>query len=235
MYALPRGSNSPITLHVRARGCVPESTGPAADSPTYIPAPPIANFSASATASAGATVTFTDTSSPQATSWLWIFGDGTFDTKQSPTHVFSNRGGYSVALIASNGAGSSVKSQSLTVQSIVPLAARTVRRDFDSSDPERPRLSNVVLEGTGKTWLSLSTTEGEEVIVYLRFLDESGALVEERRLSLSPGQDALYDLGAYGLSGTYSLELVSSRAFSSAVIETAPSREPRKRAFDERP
>ncbi len=227
--APPRGSNSPITLQVRARACTPEQPGGAADSPTYSPAPPVANFSASGPISAGASVTFTDTSTPQATSWLWLFGDGGFDTRQSVTHTFANRGIYSVVLIASNGAGSSVKTNQQTVQSLRPLQRYVVSTgSFDASDPERQRLSGVRLARTGETWLAISSPEDEaEVIVYLRFLDEEGNLAQERRLSIAPGQDTLYDLAAYGLTGTYSLELVSTRRFTASLVEVAPDEEAR--------
>lgn len=227
--APPRGSNSPITLRVRARGCAPEQPGPEATSATISPAPPVANFSASGPISAGASVTFTDTSGPQATSRLWLFGDGGSATTQSTTHTFANRGIYTVVLIASNGAGLSVKTNQQTVQSLRPLSLRAVpTRWFDSTDPGRRRLAGVRLAEGSPTWLRISAPEEEaEVIVYLRFLDEEGNLVEERRLSIAPGQDALYDLAAYGFKGTYSLELVSAQRFTPSLVQLTADDEDR--------
>ncbi len=69
-----------------------------ADSTTYSPAPPVASFSVGP--APGTTFTFTDTSTPQATSWLWLFGDGGFDTTQSVTHTYSSAGIYTVSLVA---------------------------------------------------------------------------------------------------------------------------------------
>lgn len=45
------------------------------------------------------TVTFTNTSK-NATSWIWLFGDGTFDsTKNPPPHIYFDTGAYTVTLI----------------------------------------------------------------------------------------------------------------------------------------
>ncbi len=225
--APPRGSNDPITLHVRGRACNPEVAGSAVDSPTYSPAPPAASFSASAPASPGATVTFTDTSDPQATSWLWLFGDGAIATTQSTNHTFPSRGIYSVVLVASNGAGSSQTSHPQTVQSIasLPQGIRSTRV-FDTTDPERQRLERARIAGPGGSWLHIFSGEGEEIVVYLRFRDALGRLARERRLSVAPGQEALYDLGAYGLHGVWTLELVSAHKFD-AFLEERDSNGPK--------
>src|SRR5207302_1283204 len=118
--ASPRGSNNPITLHVRGRACNPESAGTAVDSATYSPAPPVASFTTSVN---GLSVTVTDTSKPQATSWLWLWGDGTFDAVQAPpAHTYSVSGNYPIVLVATNGAGSSSSMQRAQTLAIsVPL------------------------------------------------------------------------------------------------------------------
>jgi len=63
---------------------------------------PVASFTASPTAgSTPLTVQFTDTSdagSSPITSWFWTFGDGTSDSRQNPTHVYTQAGTYSVSL-----------------------------------------------------------------------------------------------------------------------------------------
>ncbi len=50
----------------------------------------------------GSTFSFVD-SSTNATSWLWLFGDGQSDTVQNPTHTYSQPGNYQITLIVSNG------------------------------------------------------------------------------------------------------------------------------------
>ena len=54
------------------------------------------------------TVQFTDTSTNFPTSWLWDFGDGGSSTEQNPSHTYLTDGVYTVALTATNSAGSNV-------------------------------------------------------------------------------------------------------------------------------
>jgi PKD repeat protein len=217
----PRGRSDPLQLHVRAVGCAP---GPAADSPVYSPQAPAASFSASGPVAPGATVTFTDTSDPQATSWLWLFGDGQIATTQSVVHTFTAAGTYSVVLIASNGAGSSMAVRSQVVQSETVTAGRaTSTRPFEAGEAGRQRLDDVRLAGPRKTWLHASAPGAEdETILYLRFLDDRGRLVLERRLSIAPGEEAVFDVGAFGIRGDYSLEAVSARDVRVEIVETGP-------------
>jgi gliding motility-associated-like protein len=60
----------------------------------------------------------TDTIHPtKGQSWIWDFGDGTFDTAQNPTHVFTETGFYNVKLVYSNGfcEDSIIKTQSIEI------------------------------------------------------------------------------------------------------------------------
>jgi len=52
------------------------------------------------------TVQFLDTSTGSPTSWQWSFGDGSTSSLQSPNHVYSNPGKYTVSLTISNAQGS---------------------------------------------------------------------------------------------------------------------------------
>jgi PKD repeat protein len=51
-------------------------------------------------------VAFADTSTGTPTKWKWTFGDGTSSTTKNPTHKYSKAGSYTVALTATNAAGS---------------------------------------------------------------------------------------------------------------------------------
>jgi uncharacterized repeat protein (TIGR01451 family) len=213
----PRGNNDPITLHVRAR-CNDSVTGPEASSPTYSLAPPVANFTFSA-ARVGSPVTFTDTSSPQATSWLWIFDDGATSTLQSPTHTFATAGTHRVALIASNGSGTSqvIKDVLVSAATTGSGAAPSSTRAFATSDGERWTLEDVPISAGGALFLHVAAEGAGQTVVYLRFLDPEGRLVLERRLAIAEGESASNDVAAYGLAGIYRLELVSSRPIDATL------------------
>ena len=226
--APPRGTNDPISLTVRARACNPSVAGPEVSSTVVSPVSPGANFSFTSPAQATRPITFTDTSSPQATSWLWLFDDGTSETAQSPTHAFSTVGVHQVALIASNGSGSSVKVVSISVvtASASIVTASRERQAFDpTNDPGRRRLSAVRLRGEGHTLLALRSLESDDAVVYLRFLDRAGNAVAERRLVAPADHEATQDIGAYGLSGQYTLEVVlSGRVVAALISDSAPPR-----------
>jgi PKD repeat protein len=221
--APPRGANDPITLHVRAH-CNADVAGPETASPTYSLAPPAADFTFSG-ARVGVPVLFTDTSSPQATSWFWIFDDGGTSTVQSPAHTFTTAGTHQVALIASNGSGSSQKIKDVPVSaaSTASGATTTSLRSFETSDGRRWRLRNVKISTGRPAWLKVTSSEASEVVVYLRFVEGDGRVVLERRLSVAPGESAVNDVAAYGLEGTFTLEIVPDRAVS-AVLEEPDKR-----------
>ena len=68
---------------------------------------PVAAFSASPTSgNSPLDVTFTDSSTGTPTAWSWNFGDGTNSAIQNPKHTYSTAGTYTVALTATNAAGS---------------------------------------------------------------------------------------------------------------------------------
>lgn len=68
---------------------------------------PIANFSSSSVNSCSGEVTFYDISlcNPDATAWLWDFGDGTSSTEQNPTHVYNINSMYDISLDVTNANG----------------------------------------------------------------------------------------------------------------------------------
>lgn len=51
------------------------------------------------------TVQFTDLSTGIPTSWLWTYGDGETGAVQNPSHTYTEVGGYTVSLSATNGDG----------------------------------------------------------------------------------------------------------------------------------
>jgi gliding motility-associated-like protein len=63
-----------------------------------------ADFSSGRTGCVGYPVTFTDNSVSDTTirSWKWLFGDGSTDTVQNPTHTYFSKGRYKVTLFVDN-------------------------------------------------------------------------------------------------------------------------------------
>jgi len=68
------------TIHVTIGGTAPDADF------NYIPG------------CSGTSTSFSNSSLPSGDSWLWDFGDGQTDTAQNPTHIYANKGTYTVSL-----------------------------------------------------------------------------------------------------------------------------------------
>lgn len=91
----------------------------AGDEPA-IPSPkPIAGFNTTVNL---LTVTFNNTSQ-DATSYAWDFGDGGTSTEANPTHTYGSSGEYNITMTATNAAGSSQATLTLTVTDGAPMTA----------------------------------------------------------------------------------------------------------------
>ena len=85
------------------------------------PATVSARFTATpSTGTAPLSVTFADGSLGSPTSWTWSFGDGATSTQQSPTHVYTAAGTYTVRLTVADGVTSSAKEATVTVAAPSP-------------------------------------------------------------------------------------------------------------------
>lgn len=223
----PLRKSDPVTLYVQAFGCSPEQAGPMAASATVSFAPPSAGFSFPASISAGTAVPFTDTSSPQATDWFWIFGDdGSTSSSQAVSHTFRNSGTYKVALIATNGSGSTSRVQDVVVNvstRVTPGGAAT--RAFVEGPDGVLALEPVEIEaGSRRHWLFVSNATGERLTAFLRARAADGTSIVERRLVLDPYQDAEFDLDALLPEGSFRLEFASPPALTPTLLERRPGR-----------
>lgn len=73
---------------------------------------PVASFAATpTTVTIPGTVAFADSSTGNPTSWAWNFGDSSTSTAQNPSHTYTTAGTYTVALTATNSAGSSTSTR----------------------------------------------------------------------------------------------------------------------------
>ena len=89
------------------------------------PPAPVAAFTADITSGqAPVNVTFTDQSTNTPTSWAWTFGDGTTSALQSPVHMYTAGGTYTVKLTVYNagGSGSMTKTGYITITTPPPSA-----------------------------------------------------------------------------------------------------------------
>jgi PKD repeat protein len=91
---------------------------------TLLVVAPVAAFTGMPTAGvAPLAVTFTDQSANTPTSWSWSFGDGSVETTQNPGHTYATAGTYTVALTATNIAGSNTKTSTAYVTVTTPVVA----------------------------------------------------------------------------------------------------------------
>jgi PKD repeat protein len=86
---------------------------------------PIANFTSdNTTVCMNQNVVFTDTSTGPPSSWNWIFGDGSNNTTQNPTHIYTSIGNFDVSLNISNDMGSNITTKIgyITTSDCTPVA-----------------------------------------------------------------------------------------------------------------
>ena len=116
--------------------------------------PPVASFSASATSGqAPFAMNFINSSTGTITSYAWTFGDGTTSTAQSPSHVYSTTGSYTVSLKVTGPGGSNTQTRNNYIA--VTAAA-------DATPPTAP--TNVVAAATGSSSINLTWTASTDNI-----------------------------------------------------------------------
>lgn len=145
---------------------------------------PVADFSFSpSTPRPGQTVSFSDKSTGGASEWLWNFGDGNSSQAQNPTHVYANPGPYTVSLTASNAAGPSTATRSVTVS----------YGDTGSGNDVYTYLLPVVLSASGggsffTTELTLTNRAGRTLNLTFRAKGDNDSFESSSTYSLAPGQ-----------------------------------------------
>ncbi|HOL42397.1 MAG TPA: PKD domain-containing protein, partial [Methanospirillum sp.] len=90
--------------------------------------PPVPDFEFTINPNQMKQVQFTDKSQGEITSWKWTFGDGLGSSIQSPEHLYTTYGTFSVTLTVGNNAGS----QSFTKE--ITLIDPKVSADFSWED-----------------------------------------------------------------------------------------------------
>lgn len=116
---------------------------------------PVAAFTASPlTGIYPLTVNFTDQTSGGPTSWLWNFGDTGTSTVQSPSHVYTGPGVYSVSLKATNGSGSNTltKTNYITVTNNITVKAAFTASPLTGTAPLKVVFNNTSVNATSYVW-----------------------------------------------------------------------------------
>ncbi len=104
---------------------------------------PVASFTDVAM---GLTVAMTDTSTGAPTTWSWNFGNSTTSILKNPSVTYAAAGTYAVALTASNSAGSSTVTKTITVTAPTGTSAAHISR---ISPDEASVGTKVTITGTG--------------------------------------------------------------------------------------
>ena len=136
-------------------------TGFSNDASATIPAgAPVAGFTASTTSGiAPVALNFSNTSTGSISSYAWNFGDGTTSTAQSPSHVYSAAGVYTVSLTVTGSGGSNTK----TMPNYVTVTATP----SDTSPPTAPSMLAATASGANSINLNWNaSTDNVGVVNY---------------------------------------------------------------------
>lgn len=113
------------------------------------------DFTVSATSGvAPLTVTFTDTSTQSPTAWAWDFdNDTTVDaTTQNPMHTYTTPGTYTVAMTATNEAGSATETKTAFVTVLTPVVAGFTASTTTGAAPLSVTFTNTSTGATSYSW-----------------------------------------------------------------------------------
>jgi hypothetical protein len=143
-------------------------------------APPTTDFTGTPlTGQAPLIVTFTDTSSGTPSSWNWSFGDGGSSNLQQPSRMFMAPGSYTIALTATNIAGSTTSTKPGYITVLACSNAQT-------------RLAGTSAMYTGLQSAYTMATENDTI--QLHALDLAGEAIFNRDIPISVkgGYDCIY-------------------------------------------
>jgi len=87
-------------------------------------------------ARAGELIQFTD-KTPNATSWLWNFGDSYTSQERNPTHVYNFDGNY-IVMLSVNGTGKNVNTQTITISPALVMADAPIVSNTSPPPPPPP-------------------------------------------------------------------------------------------------
>ena len=137
-FVMPSGSVFGTPLRMRLAADVVGETTAACDPPLYGQMedytvivtentdPPVAVFSADPTTTCNGYVQFTDASTNAPDSWLWDFGDTGSSTEQSPLHLYTTPGVYTVSLTVTSPDGTDTQTNTNYIDFVEPWVCDTL-------------------------------------------------------------------------------------------------------------
>ena len=223
------------TITLTATGNNESATAEKPNHITVNPAPVLPGASFEGTPTSGTaplTVQFNDLSS-NATSWQWNFGDAsTNSTEQSPSHIYSSEGTYTVTLTAVNANGTSTESKLnyITVSSsVVPPVASFTANVTEGSAPLSVAFTDTSTGATSWQWNfgdgSANSTEKNPTHTFnstgtynvvLTAINDDGSSVANKTIKVQPKNyfsgDRIWDASA-NQSTTYTWNAKSFSGF----------------------
>jgi len=152
---------------------------------------PVANFTSNVTSGRiPLAVQFNDTSINNPTRWSWDFGDGTYSTEESPEHIYSSPGNYTVTLEVWNSNGFDSKVGIITVLEHPGLPVA----NFSSN----------VIEGYVPLKVQFNDLSENVVERYWNFGDETGSTEKDPLHTYSVAGDYIVNLTVSNENGTAS-------------------------------
>ncbi len=171
-------------------------------------APPIANYNFTVEGACGDEVSFEDISTSIPQFYRWDFGDGSTDTVQNPTHVYTREGSYTVRMVAINNMGTDTVIKNVN---IVFPPGPTVQNQFICKG------QNTLLQANGSGQFTWFNQSGDTLFTGSSFL--TPALTRDTTFfvnSVEPGlsgrigpTDGSFSAGGYhntGFTGTLNFD-----------------------------
>lgn len=140
-------------------------------------------------------VSFVD-KTPEASSWLWDFGDGGTSREKNPKHLYTQPGNYTVSLQVGDGTCYGTATQVITVRNSSSL--------FDINEDGNIK----ILEGERKGLFILSIESPRAMTLEVRLLNSGGAQLLAGILQVNEGTyKQVINLDGYQ-KGTYTLQIL---------------------------
>lgn len=129
---------------------------------------------------AGEIIQFTD-KTPNATSWLWNFGDGYTSQERDPAHVY-NFGGNYIVMLSVNSTGKNVNTQTITVSPPLVAADRTIINSGGTLPPPPPPVKMDLATTLKTKFQEIARSDNDELKANIYYNDLLPNIADENML-----------------------------------------------------